>query len=149
MVADGEYLSDCYSAGLDPWSDTAVVHDDLVAAKELVYDPCGFACTEPVPEAESAGYAAHLFTVDGRSIRFRSAKSTPTKVGQFVTVWKRAVGGPIEPFDDTDRVDLFVISTVERDSLGQFVFPVDVLRERGVVAGDGSDGKRAFRVYPP
>ncbi|WP_378738903.1 MepB family protein [Nocardia brasiliensis] len=149
MGVDGEYSYDCYSIGLDPWSDTAGVRDELVAAKELVYDLCGFVCTEPVPEAESAAYAAHSFTVDGRSVRFRAAKSTPTKVGQFVTVWKRAAGGPIQPFDDTDHVDLFVISTCERDQLGQFVFPVGVLRERGVVAGNGSAGKRAFRVYPP
>lgn len=123
--------------------------DDLFAAKALVYDPCGFACSDPVPEAESAAYAAHSFTVDGRSVRFRVAKSTPTKVGQFVTVWKRSASGPIEPFDVADPIDLFVISTGDRDRLGQFVFPVDVLRERGVVSVDGSGGKRAFRVYPP
>lgn len=33
-------------------------HPDLLAAQELVYDPCGFTCSAPVPEAESAEYAA-------------------------------------------------------------------------------------------
>ncbi|WP_435880367.1 MepB family protein [Streptomyces nondiastaticus] len=37
-----------------------------------------------MPEAESAKYAAHECTLDGLSIRFRVAKTTPTKVGQFV-----------------------------------------------------------------
>ncbi len=125
------------------------LHDDLLAAKALVYDPCGFSCSRPVPEAESAAYAAHEFTVDGRSVRFRAAKTTPTKVGQFVTVWKRSPGGPIQPFDAADPVDLFVISTRDRRHLGQFVLPMETLRRRGIVSTDGVGGKRAFRVYPP
>ncbi|MFC8273309.1 MepB family protein [Streptomyces sp. NPDC057271] len=133
----------------DPWSDTATTHGDLLAAKELVYDPCGFTCSQPVPEPESVEYAAHTFTLDGLSVRFRAARTTPTKVGQFVTVWKRSPGGPIQPFDIADAVDLFVISCRDGNHFGQFVFPKDVLRRRGVVSVDGSGGKRAFRVYPP
>ncbi|RKT06143.1 hypothetical protein BX286_4181 [Streptomyces sp. 3211.6] len=132
-----------------PWSDTVPAHRDLVAAKALVYDPCGFTCTQPTPEAEGAAYAAHEFTLDGLSIRFRAAKTTPTKVGQFVTVWKRSPAGPIQPFDAADPVDLFVISTREHHHLGQFVFPMDALRRHGVVSASGRGGKRAFRVYPP
>ncbi|MEW2136344.1 MepB family protein [Streptomyces sp. NPDC005409] len=132
-----------------PWPDTAPVHGDLLAAKELVYDPCGFTCSQPVPEAESAEYAAHTFTLDGLAVRFRAARTTPTKVGQFVTVWKRSPGGPIQPFDVTDPVDLFVISSRDGHHFGQFVFPLDVLHRRGVVSENGSGGKRAFRVYPP
>ncbi|GAA2451120.1 MepB family protein [Streptomyces mauvecolor] len=145
--------SDPHSIGLGlvPWSDTTSPHTDLLAAKELVYDPCGFVCSQPVPESESAEYAAHEFTLDGLAVRFRVAKTTPTKVGQFVTVWKRSPGGPIEPFDVADPVDLFVIScrAPDRHHFGQFVFPVDALRRHGVVSVDGAGGKRAFRVYPP
>ncbi|MFE9633989.1 MepB family protein [Streptomyces sp. NPDC006463] len=124
-------------------------HSDFLAAKALVYDPCGFSCSPPVPEPESAAYAACEFTLDGRSVRFRAARTTPTKVGQFVTVWKRSPGGPIQPFDAADPIDLFVIATRDQDHSGQFVFPSEVLRRRGVVSTDGSGGKRAFRVYPP
>ncbi|MCT4357744.1 MepB family protein [Streptomyces sp. Je 1-79] len=137
------------SLGREPWSDATPVHGDLLAAKEAVYDPCGFTCSQPLPEAESAEYAAHTFTLDGLSVRFRAARTTPTKVGQFVTVWKRSPGGPIQPFDVTDRVDLFVISSRDEHHFGQFVFPAEALRRRGVVSADGSGGKRAFRVYPP
>ncbi|MBL1096899.1 MepB family protein [Streptomyces coffeae] len=125
------------------------VHGDLLAAKALVYDVCGFACTEPVPEAESAEYAACAFEVDGLAVRFRVAKTTPTKTGQFVTVWQRSEQGPIRPFDAGDAVDLFVISSREGDRFGQFVFSCEVLRKRGIVSTDGTGGKRAFRVYPP
>lgn len=132
-----------------PWSGVAGLPDDLLLARARVYDPVGFACSRPVPEAESAAYGACAFTLDGASVRFRVARTTPTKVGQFVTVWRRSASGPIQPFDADDPVDLFVISTREGQRLGQFVFTRDVLRERGVVATDGVGGKRAFRVYPP
>ncbi|MGW9046387.1 MepB family protein [Streptomyces lydicus] len=125
------------------------MHDELTAARAAVYEPCGFACSPPVPEAESAEYGAHSFTLDGLAVRFRVGKTTPTKVGQFVTVWQRHEGGPIRPFDAGDPVDLFVISSRDADGFGHFVFPREVLAERGVVARGGVGGKRGFRVYPP
>ncbi|MFF4155931.1 MepB family protein [Streptomyces sp. NPDC001678] len=130
----------------EPW---AAIHCDLLAAKARVYDPSGFVCSQPAPEPESAEYAACAFTLDGRSVRFRVAKTTPTKVGQFVTVWQRSEAGPIRPFDAADGVNLFVISSRDDDGFGQFVFPREVLCERGIVSRDGSGGKRGFRVYPP
>ncbi|MFE5813284.1 MepB family protein [Streptomyces sp. NPDC056479] len=133
-------------AANQPW---AGLHGDLLAAKTLVYDPSGFACAQPVPEPKSAEYAAHGFTLDGLSVRFRVAKTTPTKVGQFVTVWQRSKEGPIRPFDAEDGVDLFVISSRDSGHFGQFVFPREVLCRRGIVSRNGSGGKRGFRVYPP
>ncbi|MFJ9953269.1 MepB family protein [Kitasatospora sp. NPDC091207] len=149
MTTNRAHSSDLRPTGLEPWSDSALAHSELLAAKALVYDPCGFTCSQPVPEAESAAYAAHAFTLDGLAIRFRAAKTTPTKVGQFVTVWKRSPGGPIQPFDTTDPIDLFVISTRDHHHFGQFVLPMDTLRRHGVVSTNGAGGKRAFRVYPP
>ncbi|MEU9125545.1 MepB family protein [Streptomyces sp. NPDC048506] len=130
----------------EPW---AGLHDDLLAAKDMVYDPSGFVCSPPVPEPESAEYAAQGFMLDGLSVRFRVAKTTPTKVGQFVTVWQRSTEGPIRPFDADDGVDVFVISSRDGAHFGQFVFPREVLCERGIVSRNGSGGKRGFRVYPP
>ncbi|WP_434592851.1 MepB family protein [Streptomyces sp. A5-4] len=142
-----------HATGPEPWPYAGPIHPDLLAAKALLYDPSGFACSRPEPEAESAEYGAYVFILDGLSVRFRAAKTTPTKVGQFATVWKRSPDGPIQPFDVEDPVDLFVISTREDDEgighFGQFVFSRQVLRERGILARNGSGGKRAFRVYPP
>ncbi|KJY40665.1 MULTISPECIES: MepB family protein [unclassified Streptomyces] len=135
--------------GPETWSDSIGVPGDLLAAKSRVYDACGFTCSQPEPEAESAEYAAHAFVLDGRRVRFRAARTTPTKVGQFVTVWKRSARGPIAPFDVADPVDLIVISSHDGEGFGQFVFPMDALRRNGVVSVDGSGGKRGFRVYPP
>ncbi|WP_413084880.1 MepB family protein [Streptomyces caniferus] len=141
--------SECRPVDVQPWADGDSLHEDLLVAKARVYDPCAFTCSRPVPEAESAEYAAHEFTLDGCSVRFRVAKTTPTKVGQFVTVWKRSSDGPIAPFDSEDPVDLFVISCRDERNLGHFVFPREVLCERDIVSRNGSGGKRAFRVYPP
>ncbi|GAA1594877.1 MepB family protein [Streptomyces globosus] len=125
------------------------IHDELAAAKAAVYDPGGFACTPPVPEPESAEYAACAFTLDGRAVRFRAARTTPRKAGLFVTVWQRSEEGPIRPFDAADGVDLFVVAVRDAGGRGQFVFPAAALCERGVVSRGGSGGKRGFRVYPP
>ncbi|GGQ21231.1 MepB family protein [Streptomyces roseolilacinus] len=149
MATNRGHSPDLHSTGFEPWSGTTPVHGDLLAAKTLVYDPCGFTCSQPAPEPESAAYAAHAFTLDGLAVRFRAARTTPTKVGQFVTVWKRSPCGPIRPFDATDPVDLLVVSTRDHHHFGQFVFPMDALRHHGVASADGSGGKRAFRVYPP
>ncbi len=124
-------------------------HPDLTATQVLVYQPLGLACSAPVAEAESADYGAFTFVLDGANICFRVAKTTPTKVGQFVTLWKRQGKGPIQPFDQSDVLDYCVVSTRTPDHFGQFVFPKSVMCARGIVSVAGGGGKRAIRVYPP
>jgi hypothetical protein len=121
----------------------------LRASKDLVYDPCKFECSVPLKEAESAEYGAYAFKLNNLSIRFRVAKITPTKIGQFVTLWKRIASGPIQPYDILDPVDFFVVSTGQGDQFGQFIFPKTVLFEQDIVSNLGKGGKRAIRVYPP
>ena len=65
--------------------------EQLLEIKNHVYIPNGFKCSEPIMDAESAEYGACTFTLNDLSIRFRIAKITPTKVGQFVTLWERIV----------------------------------------------------------
>jgi hypothetical protein len=126
-------------------------HPDLQAALTLAYAPCGYSVDQLQPELESADYAACTLQLNGLRVYYRVAKTTPTKVGQFVTLWKRMGRGPIQPFDVGDPVDVFVVSTRSGPQLGQFVFPKAVLAAQGVVAGAdrAGGGKRALRVYPP
>lgn len=124
------------------------IHQDLLDIKSLLYDPCRFTCSRPVMESESIDYGAYKFRLNGFSILFRIAKITPTKVGQFVTLWKRTGNGPIQPYDYSNPIDLFIISTRKDNHFGQFVFPKSVLCEQGVLSVKGKDGKRAIRVYP-
>jgi hypothetical protein len=128
---------------------STLIHNDFFETKALVYKQCGFACTDPTAAAESAEYGACSFTLDGLLVQFRVAKTTPVKVGQFVTVWKRNGNGPIEPFDIMDNINLFIISTRSGSNFGQFVFPKTVLLSKGILSGNGKEGKRAIRVYPP
>lgn len=125
------------------------IHQDLIAAQKWVYHPHGLAYSEPTMELESADYGAYIFELSHRMIRFRVAKITPTKIGQFVTLWKRKGREPIQPFDDADPIDFFVISVRKNNYFGQFIFPKSILVEKNIVSINGKGGKRAIRVYPP
>lgn len=130
------------------WASINSLPDDLLLSKTLVYDKCSYECSLPIQEAESSEYGAHEFKVNNLSIKFRIAKTTPTKIGQFVTLWKRSKAGPIAPFDLSDKIDFFIISTRKGKRLGLFIFPKAVLCEHGIVSNKTTEGKRAIRVYP-
>jgi hypothetical protein len=106
----------------------------------------------PVPEAESAEYGACRAELHGKRLVLRVAKTTPTKTGQFVTIWKRPhPGAEIAPLDEADPVDAVIIAVADGDGArhGFFIFSRAVLIERGVMSRAGAGGKRALRVYPP
>jgi hypothetical protein len=131
------------------WEDFKSLPKNLLIAKELVYDVCGFDCSEPQPEKESQEYEAFDFKIGESRIKFRSAKITPTKTGQFTTLWKRNQTGIIEPFDYADAID-FVIVSVQKEGLsGLFIFPKDILLKKGIFTTQIKEGIRATRVYPP
>ena len=131
------------------WEDSKSLPKNLLIAKELVYDVCGFDCSEPQPEKQSHEYEAFDFKIGESQIKFRSAKITPTKTGQFVTLWKRNQNGIIEPFDYNDEIDFVIVSVQKEDLLGQFIFPKDILLIKGIFTTPTKEGIRATRVYPP
>ncbi len=61
-----------------------ILHSDLLLAQKLIYEPNGLICSNTQKEAESKDYGACTFDLNNRSIKFRVAKITPTKIGQFV-----------------------------------------------------------------
>ena len=128
---------------------TSKFPNDLIIAKELVYDSCNFECSEPQSELESQDYNAFEFKINNLSIKFRTAKITPTKTGQFVTLWKRNKNGIIEPFDLNDAIDFVIVNVRKEDLLGQFIFPKSILLQKGIFSTTTKEGIRATRVYPP
>lgn len=116
--------------------------------KTEIYDKCSFEISHFKLEPESRGYDACRFELDGRKIICRNAKTTPKKVGQFVTFWKRNNNGSIEPFDENDQIDFYVVNVRTENQFGQFVFPKSVLISKGIISSGKKEGKRAFRVYP-
>lgn len=121
---------------------------DLIEAQKYVYEPLGWKCEKIKQEAESQEYGACTFEMNNKSIIFRVAKITPTKVGQFVTIWKRIGSGPTMPYDIQDPFDFMVINVRSKDHWGQFVFPKAVLADKGIISKNGVGGKRGIRVYP-
>jgi len=123
--------------------------NNLKIAKELVYDKCGFALTNFQLNSESVEYSACSFQLNGKTIQYRTSKITPTKTGQFVTIWKRNKDGETEPFDVLDDFDFIIITARSGDNFGQFIFPKSVLAHKGIITQNNKKGKRGIRVYPP
>lgn len=124
-------------------------HNELKLAKELVYDKCGFDFTNAILYKESMEYGACSFELNGKKIQYRVAKITPTKTGQFVTIWKRNKEGITAPFDVSDAIDFIIISVKKDDNFGQFILPKSVLFNEGILSGNNKKGKRGIRVYAP
>lgn len=125
------------------------IHNDLKIVKELVYDKCGFDLTDLKQNLESKEYGACSFVLNGKTIQQRISKITPTKIGQFVTIWKRNENGITEPFDNSDDFDFVIITARNDNNFGQFIFPKSVLADNGIITQNGKEGKRGIRVYPP
>ena len=115
---------------------------------ELVFKSCNQIITDLEPEAESQEYGAHRFKLNDKKIIFRVAKITPTKTGQFVSIWKRNEQGITAPFDHKDEVDFLLIVTKTATPFGLFVFPKKVLLEHRIISNETLGGKRGMRIYP-
>jgi hypothetical protein len=125
------------------------MNSDLNYILENVYCKCEYSLSSLAKEAESADYSAYTYRLNTLSVKFRTAKRTPTKIGQFVTLWKRNAEGTTQPHDIFDPIDLVVISVRDNQNFGQFVFPKSALAKHGVFSTPTKEGKRGFRVYPP
>lgn len=125
------------------------IPDFLNENNMLIFKKLGIEIKSIHLEHESADYDACQLLLNDKKVLFRTAKTTPTKIGQFVTLWKRIPKGPIAPFTIEDDFDLVIINTKTENHFGQFVFPKTILIEKGVFSTDLKEGKRAIRVYPP
>lgn len=120
----------------------------LKKIKEILYDSCNFQFSNFRLEEESKVYEACSFQLETSQIICRTAKITPKKIGQFVTIWKRNSNGITAPFHELDTFDFIVINVQKEKQLGQFVFPKSILIQKRIVATEAKDGKRGIRVYP-
>lgn len=112
--------------------------------------PAGINMTSPAREDESAEYGACQFELEGKRVAFRVANTTPTKLGQFVTIWKRPhVQDEIAPIDFDDDIEFVLVSVFDHQHRGLFVFNKHILAQKGVMSVKGKGGKRAIRVYAP
>ena len=84
--------------------------EEILPKINQFYNKCSLSFTEFHKEIESAEYDACNFKLNGNSVISRTAKITPTKIGQFVTVWKRNENGVTAPFNINDNFDFFISS---------------------------------------
>lgn len=122
---------------------------DLQLAEKLLYNECGFQLQNLIWNSESANYGACSFELNNKLIQYRVANITPTKIGQFVAVWKRNNQGITAPFDVLDSLDFLIISVRDSENFGQFIFPKSVLVSKGIISQNAKGGKRGIRVYAP
>jgi hypothetical protein len=122
---------------------------DLQLAEKLLYNECGFQLQKLVWNSESANYGACSFELNNRIIQYRVANITPTKIGQFVAIWKRNSEGITAPFDVSDSLDFMIISVRDSENFGQFIFSKSVLVSKGIISQNAKGGKRGIRVYAP
>lgn len=121
----------------------------VISAQNSLYSLCDFKINNLIVENESAEYYAHTFYLKSKHIKFRIAKKTPTKDGQFVAMWKRMADNKIRPYDKSDQIDLFIINILYKNNIGQFIFPQSILLEKNIFSINNNGGKRAIRIYSP
>lgn len=126
---------------------TSNIPIDLILAQKHAWEPSGYICSEITQNSESQEYSAYSFLLGDKSIVFRIAKITPTKIGQFVTLWIRSEKWPIIPYHKDDKIDTFIVLVRQGEKFGQFIFPKKVLIEKWIISQNGRLGKLAIRVY--
>lgn len=126
----------------DFWTAFAYINEQL-------YMPCRLTPHAICEEVQNAAYGAGRFCFGETSIRFRVAKATPTKLGQFVVIWEKNQQGKNQSFSEETAMDLLVVNTfTDSNRFGQFIFPKEVLKKHKILRTDTTKGKMAIRVYP-
>lgn len=100
----------------------------LTHVNKIFYEPNHLTIHDIQEEAQNSEYGAGMFQLNSTSVRFRVAKITPNKIGQFVAFWEKDGDGKNQAFSYEKAADLLVINTfASNHHFGQFVFPKEVL----------------------
>lgn len=122
---------------------------ELELINKYVFQVCGIELKNAETELESQEYFAHNFELNNQKVKFRMAKITPMKTGQFVTIWKRNEDGITEPHNLSDKFEFYIIAAREETKFGIFIFNKIILSENKILTNKNGEGKRGIRVYPP
>lgn len=117
---------------------------------DVIYKPNHLTVKDIREEIQNSEYGAGVFQLNCQSVRFRVAKITPTKIGQFVAFWEKDAMNKNQAFLEETAPNLLVINTfsLDQQSFGQFVFPKEVLVKNNILKTATTKGKMAMRVYP-
>jgi len=121
----------------------------LSYVSKRIYEPTNLSIESVQEEPQNSTYDAGTFQLSSRTVRFRVAKITPTKIGQFVAIWEKDENNKNQPYSYNDAPDLLVITTFKGENeFGQFIFPKDILYRQNIFKCVATKGKMAMRVYP-
>ena len=127
---------------------TIKLNAELELLYNVVFKPLQLQIFDIKAEGESQHYGAQTFKINQVNLKFRVAKITPTKLGQFVTFWSRNNKGITEPLSINDDFNYYIVVTKNQQKRGVFIFPKKILLENKILSGKDSCGKRGIRVYP-
>nr|DAR28356.1 MAG TPA: MepB protein [Caudoviricetes sp.] len=99
-------------------------------------------------ENQNRDYDGVIFRIEYTSFRGRLAKLTPKKKGYFVTFWEKDPEGNNQAFHFSNSPDKIIITVIDNQFSGQFVFTKEILLEKNILKSQSSKGKMAIRVYP-
>ncbi|MED3965129.1 MULTISPECIES: MepB family protein [Niallia] len=120
----------------------------LTFVNENFYAPNHLMIEDICEEAQNSEYGAGTFQLNTKSVRFRVAKTTPTKIGQFVAFWEKDEANKNQAYSYEQAPDLLIINTFTTNRFGQFIFPKDALLKQKILKTATTNGKMAIRVYP-
>src|SRR5690625_2370071 len=115
---------------------------------KMIYEPNDLTVKSVQEEKQNSKYGAGIFRLSSRTVRFRVANITPTKVGQFVAFWEKDESNKNQPYLYEEAPDLLVITTFKNENeFGQFIFPKEVLLKQNILRSNSTKGRMAIRVY--
>lgn len=121
----------------------------LEQIQNSVFSKLGLVISNLQPDSECEEYLGYNFKLNQFNIKFRKAKITPKKIGQFVTLWKRnPESRQTEPFTSEDPFHFYIILCEYDKRSGFFFFPRQILIQKNILTILYKIGKRGFRVYP-
>ncbi|WP_373694088.1 MepB family protein [Bacillus pseudomycoides] len=114
----------------------------------IVYKLNNLVITNLKEEKQNSEYSGWTFQLNNKTIRFRVSKITPNKIGQFVSFWEKNENMQNQAFFYDSAPDLLVITCIDDNKLGQFIFPKEILLKEKILKTQSQKGKMAMRIYP-
>ncbi|HMR85662.1 MAG TPA: MepB family protein [Niabella sp.] len=104
--------------------------DELKRVEKAIFKISGLKISGITEDPECAAYMGCSFQMGRWNVKYRKAKITPKKTGQFVTLWKRNTQNQTEPFSTNDDFDFYLIAAGQEQAFGFFLFPKYILGQK-------------------
>src|SRR5699024_7708167 len=104
---------------------------------DMVSDDFNFSIRKFELEVWNYEYEAINININNNSFKSRLAKKKPKKAGYFVTLWLKNELEKNRPYNYDEMKDKLIINVLDGDNKGQFIFPKELLADKGVLRRSG------------